>query len=251
MNEGAGRTVFDLCGNKNDGTLVADTHFVPGKFDSALDFDGVGDYVSIANASFAHDPWTISLWFKANSIKAQGAQPHEKMSLFTYGNVYYSLNIASADSKIHYYYYDGAVREWIANTVINTGEWYHVVVVSDPNSSEIFLNGLSDGASDSLTYQDNTCPGGACDFVIGGGYSPTTPTLHFDGQIDHVIFWNRALAGSEIALLYREPFCGFRWMSIEEYGLYLPAVPEIRALYMDLATQIWTIKHAKGLFTKL
>jgi len=47
MNEGTGNRIQDLSGNRITGTLVADTHFVPGKFGSALGFDGTGDYVSI------------------------------------------------------------------------------------------------------------------------------------------------------------------------------------------------------------
>ena len=37
----------------------------------------------------------------------------------------------------------------------------------------------------------------------------------FEGLIDNVVYWNRALTASEIALLYREPFCMFEQDPIE------------------------------------
>jgi len=49
FNEGSGNIVQDSSGNGNTGSLIADTHWVPGKSGPALDFDGTGDNVEIAH----------------------------------------------------------------------------------------------------------------------------------------------------------------------------------------------------------
>ena len=38
------------------------------------------------------------------------------------------------------------------------------------------------------------------------------------------MIFNRILSPGEITRLYREPFCGFRWMSIEQLAAYYAVV---------------------------
>ena len=45
MNEGTGDRVFDLSGNRNDGTLVNNASWTKGRFGSAIICDGTSDYI--------------------------------------------------------------------------------------------------------------------------------------------------------------------------------------------------------------
>ena len=44
------------------------------------------------------------------------------------------------------------------------------------------------------------------------------------GMVDICSIYNRALSAFEIALLYREAFCGFRWPNIIQLTSYVAAV---------------------------
>ena len=70
LNEGTGEKAFDLSDNGNTGTLQGDTHFVPGKFGSALDLDGTGDYVSCGVASNFNitDQITMAAWVSVDDF---------------------------------------------------------------------------------------------------------------------------------------------------------------------------------------
>ncbi|MHC4494231.1 MAG: hypothetical protein ACYSYM_00240 [Planctomycetota bacterium] len=66
LDEGGGTTTADASGNGNDGTLNA-PKWDAGKFGSALNFDGVDDYVDLGNPpilDFGTGDFTVSAWVK-------------------------------------------------------------------------------------------------------------------------------------------------------------------------------------------
>lgn len=244
FNEGAGDRSFDLSKNGNTGAFFADTHFAPGKFGPALDFDGTGDYVAVPhNSSLQLPAWTILAWIKTDTVIGNGciiSKGHHTVDYRNYqlsknGNIFIGVyeNVGGTDAVV------------VTSAGLVVDKWYCVVFTYENRVSKLYVDDVKVD-EEAQTIDPKTSQ--TSDVHIG---SYVLSNWDFDGLIDHAMIWNRALADSEIALLYRKPFCGFRWMSMDLSAVYLPAVPEIRALYMDLATQIWTIKHAKGLFTKL
>ncbi|KKL14339.1 hypothetical protein LCGC14_2516680 [marine sediment metagenome] len=84
-----GRT-YDLSGNGNHGTLVADTHSVPGKFGNALDFDGTGDTVQIPNSSSLSFSGDMTLHFLINTANV-ASRLIMKRNAGTQFDVFYNL----------------------------------------------------------------------------------------------------------------------------------------------------------------
>jgi hypothetical protein len=79
-----------------------------------------------------------------------------------------------------------------------------LVLTWDGTNYRWYKNGVE---RKSNTYSNLTTVGSQ---IIIGGVSKDDVLLsgyEFDGQIDHVMIYNRALSASEISLLYREPFC--------------------------------------------
>src|SRR3989344_3227356 len=71
FDEGSGTTAQDSSGNNNTGILTNGPTWTTGKIGQALNFDGVDDYVDVANESnfdFERtDPFSISLWVNYNT----------------------------------------------------------------------------------------------------------------------------------------------------------------------------------------
>lgn len=80
---------------------------------------------------------------------------------------------------------------------ISTGTWYFVVGVHDAANDEIIL--YVDNETPVTTAYSSGVFDGVAAFTIG---ARATPSNYFDGQIDEVAVWKRALSPSEIAELY-------------------------------------------------
>ena len=194
FNDGSGTTAEDKSGQGNNGTLTnmdPATDWVDGKVGSgALDFDGSNDYVDAGSSSslrFHTGDFTVTGWIKSDSLTGTR----------TLGTTYLDLNtgwlFGTSNSKLGYY-----TNAWkSANTTLVTGQWYHIGITVDASGNYIFyLNGNSDG-SGALTLPANTTES----FKIGA-YGASGGLGRFDGLIDEVRIYNRALSADEISRLY-------------------------------------------------
>ncbi len=77
-----------------------------------------------------------------------------------------------------------------------------VVVSSGGTYLGIYVDAISRALNDTTVNLSSD----DADLLIGRYH---TGIRELDGQIDHVMIWNRALSAAEIARLYREPFCMF------------------------------------------
>ena len=206
MLEGAGNTISDLSGNGNDGNLVADTHWVGGKFGPCLSFDGSGDGI---NCGSPHNfngsvPFSAIAWIKTSL--------NQDRSIFgTNHDTGWYLRI-EAGTGLRAKIDDGAndAHEQVACSAYD-GNWHQVgIVLTDSKLWTIFdgkiIKDIDNGAVNDL----------ADTFNIGAivGADP------FNGSIDDVMIYNRALSASEVAELYRNPFGMFErdeialWQSV-------------------------------------
>lgn len=196
----------DLSGNNNTGSLVADTHFVPGKFGSALDFDGTGDYADCGNNTILN-PGTgdlsVSIWVKTTdtpgifaskrNLTVAGDADNEGWVLYISGN---KARFLITDVQNNYYA--------TSSSDVNDGNWHHIIGVRAGNRVKIYFDGILEedvaGTTNSIDSTRKVLFGNQINFDAGS---------YLAGLIDHVMIWGRALSASEIALLYREPFCMF------------------------------------------
>lgn len=91
------------------------------------------------------------------------------------------------------------------NVTYTPGEWVHIALVHDGSRLYAYKNGAL--VSDRLSLDTQQPSTGAFPTLYIGGYrvSPGVPGRVFDGQIDEVSLWNRALSADEIRqYMYRE-----------------------------------------------
>ena len=98
----------------------------------------------------------------------------------------------------------GKLRIWQTPTsyettaTISLNTWTNIVIRRSAGTTSFYINGSLDGTfSDTENFQSQI-------FTFGGPVdNPGDPEyLHYDGRIDEVGVWNRALTGAEITSLY-------------------------------------------------
>jgi hypothetical protein len=207
LNEGGGTTTSDLSGNGNDGTLNL-PKWDSGKFGSALNFDGVDDYVDCGNPSildFGTGDFTISAWVKMPSstdvytVFAKGGDDS--------GGVRYTLSMGeSNDHGITMLTDDNSdkIRAEGA-TLVDDGIWHHVVGMREGTTLRTSVDGVyEDGINDLPSAGYNLSGTSQKNALIGAIWSQEDNVIkkYFTGLIDDVAIWNRALTPEEISYLW-------------------------------------------------
>ena len=207
---GSGNKVYDLSGNGNTGTLVADTHWVPGKFGSALDFDGTGDYVDTSFTCSSNG--TLVIWYKTTQMSGvmfgRRIDDAKRLYIGLNNNKFY----ASVGTT------GGGTHE--DSTATNDGLWHCGVVTWQVGGRvKIYVDGLL--VDDDAIAGD---PGSVGEIVIGARQRPASVDTNYLGLLDHLIYYNIPKSAFEIALLCREPFGMFvdEDIAILEAGIPAP-----------------------------
>jgi hypothetical protein len=176
----------------NTGTLTNGPTWVDGKIGKAVNFDGTDDYVSLGNNALGNlgDLSTISVWIKASV----GGEIISEYQASVCGD--YSFRVSGGIAYAH----DGgsATVTSVVNT-LNNGNWRHIVVVSEENGTKIYIDGVLDASSSTDVDWRNSCA--AQDVRVGRRMDGDN---QFNGQIDDIRIYNRALTASEIAGLYAQ-----------------------------------------------
>jgi len=203
FNEGSGNKVFDLSGSGHDGTLVNSPIWTSGDSGPVLQFDDANNrYIDIDDGTFfILDKITVVTRVKILS----GAVNYDGIvtkSDWDNGWGLWCSNDFSSKIRWHCGNYEGAGS--IISTAIWEGAgWVTVAGTYDRQNVRLYINGLEDA---SAAYTDAIADPG--DHTLIGKYVSDNYVL--DGYIKYVMIYNRALSASEIALLYREPFCMFK-----------------------------------------
>lgn len=203
FDEGEGDIAYDSAGD-NDG-IIYGAQWTDGIIDGALVFDGVGDYVDVGNDSSLKPglPLTFSAWINFSE------SGKTIVSLEDLSSTYYGvwLNITPADRLEVSFgdgtgWADGRYRSTkIGTTGLSTDTWYHVAgVVRGATDMDVYVNGVDDGGTysgtgGSLAYSSGNASIGTCHIY----------NIFFEGKIDDVRLYGRALSAEEILELYLPP----------------------------------------------
>ena len=207
FNEGAGSLANDISGNKNHGRLTNMAPNVQGsgwngsKFGSGLEFDGVDDYVNVsADESLDVNSISIEAWIKLNGDYSTDAIIVDKLDYANKDG--YSLFFANGafDNEFTFFTCNGASCGVLRSTIsISDNDWHHIVAVSGVSGRNIYFDGILDETAGYYNIAFTTT-----NLNIGGARGDI-----FNGSIDNVRIYNRALSAEEIAWSYREPYAMF------------------------------------------
>lgn len=186
-----GSKLIDWSGKGNHGTLIGDTHWISGKFGTALDFDGTGDWVLLTALSelSVSNNWSFGIWLKNDDTAkdsiflSQSLGANDRLSL-GYDTSLKNLTIAI---------YDGS---WTHTSIsYDDNNWHHVVVTWDGTTLTLYFDNVATTSGSSGIYAS-----GDVRLVFGARDNYATSIT---GQIDKVAAYDHVLSASEIAQLYQ------------------------------------------------
>ena len=188
----------DESGNGNNGTLNGPTLTADrfGNANKAYSFDGVNDYVNCGNGQILNQfstNITVSAW-----VKSQPSVSTDKNIILKYGCNPGGWSLETAQNTL-VANFTGCTQNVTNQTNLNSGQWTHVIGVKEATNWKIFVNGvLNNTSSGTFNYDLNS----GFNLIIGVQNDNFNPTTYWDGLIDDIGIWNRALTQQEITNLY-------------------------------------------------
>ncbi|HVV14835.1 MAG TPA: LamG domain-containing protein [Candidatus Paceibacterota bacterium] len=199
----SGATVSDLSGNSHNLTLVNGASVTAGKNGQALTLNGSSQY---AWGLIGTLPTSVSLsmWVKANDVSTTQSVLVEEGDGAPSSGYHFTL-VGILNGRFYGGFWDIGN---IASSPINAGQWYNVVLYYDgvAHTQSLYLDGVLQG-----TQSGTWSPPSNIYFLAGyqqQGCSFTSASGHcgdlahyFNGQIDELKGYNRALTTSDISAL--------------------------------------------------
>jgi hypothetical protein len=195
---GAGMQTADASGNGHAGTISGAAWTTSGRYGSALNFDGVNDWVTVADAAALDltNRMTLSAWVRPDSLQGYRSLIFKETS----ANVAYSL-YAHDGTRPASWVYTNQYRSTAGGSALPLNAWSHLAATYDGSALRLFLNGVqvsqTSFAQNMITSTQPLRIGGD---NIWGEY--------FDGLIDEVRIYNRALTAAEIQADMAAPVSG-------------------------------------------
>jgi len=187
----------------------SNVNYVAGKINNGASYNGSTSYTEVSSSSGVTftNKLTISAWVKPASyvhaytdrgiVSKNGGGGNDESFLLTH----LGDTSSTVDSWGGFVVIGGNGNEkWINGTSEPVpGNWYHVVMTYDGSYQKLYVNGVPE----KIVPLSGNIALTPVNMVIGArGLSGSTPSRVFNGVIDEVSYWNKALTSSEINYLY-------------------------------------------------
>ncbi|MCK9996253.1 MAG: putative Ig domain-containing protein [Candidatus Krumholzibacteria bacterium] len=180
----------DLSGGY-DGTAVGDAGIITTGMKlggGALYLDGVGDYLNVTDIPLSGD-MSISLWIFPEAIQSGSAGEANGVLLGDTANLdWLRLQIEGVTAK-----WDGTTAYYATDPDFTNGSWQHFVLTRSGSLVTVYRNNV---AVASFTHTHPFTPE-----LIG---CKTSGSNYYQGTMDDLAIWGRALSTEEIGLLYND-----------------------------------------------
>jgi hypothetical protein len=190
----------DMAGT-NNGTLLNGATFAPGEVGSALSFNGNQQCVQIPfSQALVGSNYSVEAWIEP---LAQVSDPINQDVIFgqSYGRCLLLARTGTSGVRIAFLFVVSTVTpyEVVSSNEIPIGQFSHLVGTWDGTTLRLYVNGVLNAQSTpGASPVDSGCP-----FSIGGFYNTCGYVgQFFNGLIDEVSYYSRALSGGEIQAIY-------------------------------------------------
>jgi hypothetical protein len=190
FDEASGATATDASGSGNAGTIAGATR-AAGRFGGALAFDGLDDWVTVADSASLDltTGMTLEAWVNPTAISGPWRTVLVKEAT---GGLAYALYAGEDSGRPSGHAFTASEFDTRGTGALPLGAWSHLAVTYDGTTLRLFVNGTQ--VSSRAVSGAMRVTGGA--LRIGGNAIWNEP---FAGRIDEVRVYNRALPAADIA----------------------------------------------------
>jgi hypothetical protein len=209
MNEATGETIADYGPRRSNGNFHYGTTapaWKPGKYGSALEF-GSERCIGCGTGKFGWDQTN-----EVSVVASVNQTANQANNIFARSGYIRPCRLSA--------YSGGSFKWWVytdgIDCIINStsthetdgSEYVHVAGIWRPGNGRLYVNGVQEASesssSGSLNFVNDSQSVG-----IGGTYEGSNYYYCWNGRIDYVFVYNRALSPEEVRWLYRQPFAMF------------------------------------------
>lgn len=219
-------------------TNINTAAYASAKINNGIDLErGSSQQMQIAHASQSGlqlTTLTIACWVNFESLVSV---TNDTNTFATKGNIdgltevgyIFWLSKTATDRKLFFWWRIGT-NDANQHSVVwepSTATWYHVAVTFDNTANEckFYVNGSQQGAT-GTSLATALQPEGNQPFIVGNHSDETDSGKLFDGIIDELGVWSRALSSTEISSLYN----GGTGLSYPFGGVSVTATPTLGLL---------------------
>ncbi|MBT8221055.1 MAG: gliding motility-associated C-terminal domain-containing protein [Bacteroidia bacterium] len=199
-----GMDASDDTNQGSNGIIQGNPTFECGAVGESIRFDGVMDYVlltGIVNNVFGGSDFTLSFYFKP--LKFSGVQD------------IISKRQACTEQRAFAIQYDPSANGLIVTMAENSTKetnmtinlpisrcWYHVILVKEGRETQVYINGILVATDRAVARMDLDNPE---TLSLSNGPCLGVTDERFEGNIDEIRIYDRALNDDELATLYAQP----------------------------------------------
>ena len=196
----------DSSGNGNDGTLHGTVSFVSGvEGDYAIDLGGFGDYMSIPGSNAPggafdfNDVITVTAWIQVSALDKWF------QTVISKGDSSWRLARYQDQDRLEFSCtgvaggFDPLYGNVFGTRGVDDGLWHHVAGVYDGSRIYLYVDGIIDASAEATGLMNNNT------FDVYIGANEEASERDWNGLIDDVRIYNRALSHGEIVGLMGEP----------------------------------------------
>ncbi|HJT81552.1 MAG TPA: LamG-like jellyroll fold domain-containing protein, partial [Chthoniobacterales bacterium] len=169
----------------NHGTLTNGATFGTGKVGAAFTFDGVDDLITVPSIN-AGSKYTVEFWLYPKRAAGYEHLVSNSGGSSNYGDLYFR------DNHIEYWQ-GGVLRVSSPVSSVPLFTWSHIALSYDSAVTLIYVNGVALAVSVNHSEVFNN--------PVAFGYTNAPSNNRFQGLLDEISLYDRALGSAEIALL--------------------------------------------------
>lgn len=200
LDELSGTTAEDAHGS-NDGTFVGSPTSAAGKINSGLVFDSSDALNCGSDASLdITGALTIAGWIWPQANSGFGSMIDHAQEGSSIENYCLLITAGTSSPKIWMQWNNGGWQQHSVDNALTTGAWQHIAVTYDAGTVKIYRNGAQIGTTGTgmaalATNASNVCK--IARYQVGS-------QGNFNGLLDEIGLWSRALSDAEISQLYND-----------------------------------------------
>ena len=199
FDEGTGTTVGDSSGNGNNGTFSGSPTWIgSSQIDGGLDFEASdgADSISVGSFDVSGTELTLSAWIKPET-DGYDQRIITKSTSSSVSTQYWQLNneLGSTEFRLKA---GGTTDRLIVSTSLAAGTWYHLAGTYDGTTMRLYIDGVEVG---NLVHSVGGALSTSASVPVVIGDSPSGSRA-YDGEMDDVRVYQRALTATDITTLY-------------------------------------------------